>query len=265
MAATSRAATLALIKPCVTLHPARLARVLHAVRALRAPPVADNAAQTLTSAARAAFAASAFSALAASGSSLLGTAMATSDSTESSRSTQGNMCVAAATWFPQLPPGMAAAFYVEHSKRFFYGRLVSFMGSGPVLALALAAPPGHDAIGSWRALLGATKVARTRLEQPYTLRGAYGLSDTRNLGHGSDAPATAARELELFFPALYASGELAQRVASVGSAALPAGAAVLDTVMGTADVEHGTAAAALQYSLGTAGFALQGIDTARPS
>jgi nucleoside diphosphate kinase len=112
------------------------------------------------------------------------------------------MSIAAAAWLPLLPEGRAAAFYKEHAGRFFYNRLTSFMQSGPVLALCLAAPPGCDAVTAWRTLLGPTKVARARLTHLQTLRGALGLSDTRNLGHGSDAAATAAAELALFFPSL---------------------------------------------------------------
>lgn len=71
------------------------------------------------------------------------------------------------------------------------------MTSGPVMALALAR---HDAISVWRTILGPTKVHQTRIDSPGTLRGLFGISDTRNIGHGSDAVESAQRELQLFFP-----------------------------------------------------------------
>jgi nucleoside-diphosphate kinase len=71
------------------------------------------------------------------------------------------------------------------------------MTSGPIVALALAR---NDAISVWRAILGPTKVHRTRVEAPGTLRGLFGVSDTRNVGHGSDSSDSAQRELGTFFP-----------------------------------------------------------------
>ncbi|XP_042860981.1 nucleoside diphosphate kinase 6-like [Penaeus japonicus] len=88
-------------------------------------------------------------------------------------------------------------FYGEHQGKFFYNRLVTFMASGPTQALVLAR---EDAIKHWRALMGPTKVYKTKYEAPYTLRGLYGLTDTRNSTHGSDSPETAAQEMKFFFP-----------------------------------------------------------------
>ena len=48
--------------------------------------------------------------------------------------------------------------------------------------------------------MGPTKVFRTRFEQPDTIRGKFGLTDTRNCSHGSDSEETAAREIGFFFP-----------------------------------------------------------------
>lgn len=91
----------------------------------------------------------------------------------------------------------AGDFYAEHRKKFFYGRLVSFMSSGPVEVLILAK---KNAINEWRALLGPTKVYKTVISHPDTLRGMFGLTDTRNVGHGSDSPETSEKEIKFFFP-----------------------------------------------------------------
>ena len=92
---------------------------------------------------------------------------------------------------------LAGDFYDEHRKKFFHGRLVSFMSSGPVEVLILAK---DNAISEWRALLGPTKVYKTVISHPDSLRGMFGLTDTRNVGHGSDSPETSAKEIGFFFP-----------------------------------------------------------------
>ncbi|CAM4489953.1 nucleoside diphosphate kinase 6 [Caretta caretta] len=88
-------------------------------------------------------------------------------------------------------------FYQEHSGRFFYRRLVEFMTSGPMRAYILA---HEDAVARWRSLMGPTKVYRARNTAPDSIRGAYGLTDTRNTIHGSDSAASARREIAFFFP-----------------------------------------------------------------
>ncbi|XP_071590441.1 nucleoside diphosphate kinase 6 isoform X2 [Heliangelus exortis] len=88
-------------------------------------------------------------------------------------------------------------FYREHAGRFFYQRLVEFMASGPMWAYILA---HEDAVPLWRALMGPTKVFRARNCVPDSIRGAYGLTDTRNTTHGSDSAASASREISFFFP-----------------------------------------------------------------
>ncbi|KAK7071022.1 Nucleoside diphosphate kinase 6 [Halocaridina rubra] len=88
-------------------------------------------------------------------------------------------------------------FYIEHQGKFFYNRLVTFMSSGPTQALILA---HEDAIKRWRHLMGPTKVYKTKFEAPSTIRGMYGLTDTRNSTHGSDSPDTAAKEIAFFYP-----------------------------------------------------------------
>ena len=91
----------------------------------------------------------------------------------------------------------ASSFYSEHEGRFFYGRLVGFMSSGPMTALALGGP---NAIAEWRRLLGPTKVTVAKHTTPQCLRAQHGLTDTRNAGHGADSIQAARRELPHFFP-----------------------------------------------------------------
>ncbi|NXQ97706.1 NDK6 kinase, partial [Sagittarius serpentarius] len=79
----------------------------------------------------------------------------------------------------------------------FYQRLVEFMASGPMWAYILA---HENAVPLWRSLMGPTKVFRARNSVPDSIRGAYGLTDTRNTTHGSDSPASASREIAFFFP-----------------------------------------------------------------
>ncbi|NWX11872.1 NDK6 kinase, partial [Aegotheles bennettii] len=69
--------------------------------------------------------------------------------------------------------------------------------SGPMWAYILA---HEDAVPLWRSLMGPTKVFRARNCVPDSIRGAYGLTDTRNTTHGSDSPASASREIAFFFP-----------------------------------------------------------------
>jgi nucleoside-diphosphate kinase len=92
--------------------------------------------------------------------------------------------------------GRVAEHYSCHSGKEFYGALVDFMKSGPLLVMQLE---GHDAITFWRELMG--PYARPRV--PGTIRGDYMSEedhDMYNLVHGSDSPREADRELELWFP-----------------------------------------------------------------
>ncbi|XP_010568403.1 PREDICTED: nucleoside diphosphate kinase 6 isoform X1 [Haliaeetus leucocephalus] len=68
---------------------------------------------------------------------------------------------------------------------------------GPMWAYILA---HENAVPLWRSLMGPTKVFRARNSVPDSIRGAYGLTDTRNTTHGSDSPASASREIAFFFP-----------------------------------------------------------------
>ena len=83
--------------------------------------------------------------------------------------------------------------YAEHTEKPFFGELVEFITSGPVVVARLE---GVGAIGVWRTMMGPTDPATA---PPGTIRGDYGLIITENLVHGSDSPDSAERELKLFF------------------------------------------------------------------
>ncbi|KAG0366429.1 nucleoside diphosphate kinase [Gamsiella multidivaricata] len=91
----------------------------------------------------------------------------------------------------------AEAFYGEHRGKFFFERLCGYMTSGHFHALVLEKA---DAIPDWRALIGPTHPPRARIVAPDTLRSLYGMTDTRNSFHGSDAVESAKKEIGFFFP-----------------------------------------------------------------
>ncbi len=84
-------------------------------------------------------------------------------------------------------------FYAEHKERPFFGELVDFMTSGPVLLMALS---GENAVAKNREIMGATDPKKAA---PGTIRAKHGDSMGENAVHGSDSPASAQRELSLFF------------------------------------------------------------------
>ena len=84
-------------------------------------------------------------------------------------------------------------FYAEHKERPFFGELVEFMTSGPVMLMCLS---GENAVAKNRDLMGATNPAEAA---PGTLRKEFGDSMGENAVHGSDSPESARRELGLFF------------------------------------------------------------------
>ena len=86
-------------------------------------------------------------------------------------------------------------FYAEHKERPFFGELVTFMTSGPVVLMALH---GESAITRNREIMGATNPADAA---EGTIRKEFGDSVGENAVHGSDSPASAERELSLFFEA----------------------------------------------------------------
>ncbi|KAJ2077017.1 hypothetical protein H4R24_005377 [Coemansia sp. RSA 988] len=90
----------------------------------------------------------------------------------------------------------AEDFYQEHYGKLFFNRLIGYMTSGPLIALALTGP---RAISEWRLLMGQTRPTQMRVLKPETLRAQFGLTDTRNSFHGSDSVASARREIAFFF------------------------------------------------------------------
>jgi nucleoside-diphosphate kinase len=93
----------------------------------------------------------------------------------------------------RLTQAQAQAFYEVHKERPFYGSLVEFMTSGPVIPLALER---ENAVAQLREVMGATDVAKAA---PGTVRNLFGTSIERNAIHGSDSPENAAIELSFFF------------------------------------------------------------------
>lgn len=96
----------------------------------------------------------------------------------------------------QLTKEQAQQFYAVHKERGFYGELVEFMTSGPVIVMALAK---QGAVLAWRDLMGATNPAQAA---EGTIRKIFATSIGENATHGSDAPETAAEEVAFFFPEL---------------------------------------------------------------
>ena len=93
----------------------------------------------------------------------------------------------------RIDPELAEEHYGEHREKPFFGDLVSFITSGPVVVARLE---GEQAISVLRTMMGPTDPAAA---PPGTIRGDFGTIITENLVHGSDSPASAERELKLFF------------------------------------------------------------------
>lgn len=98
--------------------------------------------------------------------------------------------------FFTIDEDLADRHYAEHTAKPFFGELVSFITSGPVMALAVE---GLEAVSVVRTLMGPTNPIDA---PPGTIRGDLAIELTQNLIHGSDSPESAARELSLFFPEL---------------------------------------------------------------
>jgi nucleoside-diphosphate kinase len=88
---------------------------------------------------------------------------------------------------------LAEEHYAEHKERPFFGELVDFITSGPVFAMVWE---GENVIKLARIMMGATKPEES---QPGTLRGDYAVTISENVIHGSDSPASAEREISLWF------------------------------------------------------------------
>lgn len=93
----------------------------------------------------------------------------------------------------QMTKGQAETFYAVHKERPFFGELVEFMTSGPVVVQVLE---GEDAIARYREVMGATNPANAA---DGTIRKLFAQSVGENTVHGSDAPETAAIEIAQFF------------------------------------------------------------------
>ena len=94
-----------------------------------------------------------------------------------------------------LTEQQARGFYAVHKARPFYGDLVKFMTSGPVVVSVLE---GEGAVARWRELMGPTDSTKAAKG---TIRGDFGTDVERNAAHGSDAPETARVEIAYFFNA----------------------------------------------------------------
>jgi nucleoside-diphosphate kinase len=93
----------------------------------------------------------------------------------------------------QITKEMAEEHYAEHKEKPFFAELVSFITSGPVAAMVLE---GENVISTVRTMMGATN---PRDAAPGTIRGDFAMTMSKNIIHGSDSPASASREIKIFF------------------------------------------------------------------
>ena len=91
---------------------------------------------------------------------------------------------------------LAERHYAEHAGKAFFGELVDFITSGPLVAMVLEGP---SAIAAARQVIGATNPLEA---SPGSIRGELAIETGTNLVHGSDGPESAAREIALFFAEL---------------------------------------------------------------
>ena len=92
-----------------------------------------------------------------------------------------------------IPRDTAEEHYGEHREKPFYGELVDFITSGPVVVARVS---GEQAIAVWRTMMGPTNPVEA---PPGSIRGDLATLIGENIVHGSDSPESATRELELFF------------------------------------------------------------------
>ena len=100
----------------------------------------------------------------------------------------------AAMRFFTIDRELAESHYGEHKDKPFFGELVSFITSGPVVAMVVGGP---DAVKGLRQIMGATNPLEAT---PGSIRGDFATLIGENIVHGSDSPESAAREIGLFFP-----------------------------------------------------------------
>jgi nucleoside-diphosphate kinase len=91
---------------------------------------------------------------------------------------------------------LARRHYAEHEGKPFFGELVEFITSGPLVAMVLE---GDEAVTAARQVIGATNPLEAA---PGSIRGEFAIAVGQNMVHGSDSPESAKREAELFFPDL---------------------------------------------------------------
>ena len=89
---------------------------------------------------------------------------------------------------------LAEQHYAEHEGKPFFGELVAFITSGPLVAMVLE---GEQAVVAARQVIGATNPLEA---VPGSIRGDFAVAVGQNMVHGSDSPESAEREAELFFP-----------------------------------------------------------------
>ena len=92
-----------------------------------------------------------------------------------------------------MDEAMAKQHYAEHEGKPFFGELVSFITSGPLVAMVLE---GYEAVKAARQVIGATNPLEAA---PGSIRGDFALEIGQNMVHGSDSDESAAREAALFF------------------------------------------------------------------
>jgi nucleoside-diphosphate kinase len=95
-----------------------------------------------------------------------------------------------------MPEDMAKEHYAEHEGKPFFGELVEFITSGPLVAMVLE---GEQAVTAARQVIGATNPIEAA---PGSIRGDFAIAVGQNMVHGSDSPESAEREAKLFFPNL---------------------------------------------------------------
>lgn len=95
--------------------------------------------------------------------------------------------------FMLVPETLAKKHYAEHEGKPFFGSLISFITSAPVMVLAVQGP---EAVSVCRTIIGKTD---GKVADPGTIRGDFGISRSTNLVHGSDSAESAQRELALWF------------------------------------------------------------------
>ncbi|KAI8823655.1 nucleoside diphosphate kinase, partial [Fimicolochytrium jonesii] len=127
----------------------------------------------------------------------------------------------------------AKEFYREHEGKPFFDGLVQWMTSAPIYALILE---GENAIKRWRELAGPTDSTKAKETAPTSIRGRFGTDGQKNAVHGSDSPASAAREIDIVF----AHGDVAPHPPSAAKpAAAPARVAAASTKRSTNNLANG--------------------------